>query len=97
MIGALSSFFHANPTVTALLLVAVLGGSGYLELRIFPKAPMLAGTSWFMGLLILCLALSGLPMSGWAGVFFVVVWFALGIVGMIWFFVRRRNISTREG
>jgi hypothetical protein len=91
MTETLSSFFRANPTLAALLLLAFLGGSGYLQLRVFPKAPMMAGTSWFMGLLILVGSLSELSMSGWAGVLFIVVWLGLGIAGMTWFFRKRSN------
>jgi hypothetical protein len=91
MTDTLLAFFHANPTLTAMLLVVILGGSGYLELRVFPEAPMLAGTSWLMGLLILCAALSGLPMSGWSGALFVAVWVGLGITGMLRFFKGRTS------
>lgn len=91
MTNALFTFFRENPTLTAMFLVVILAGSGYLELRVFPEAPMLAGTSWFMGLLILCAALSGLPMSGWAGSLFVVVWVGLGMAGMFRFLNRRTS------
>lgn len=96
MAEALSSFVHANPTLSGLLVVTVLAGSGYLELRIFPNAPMLAGTSWFMGLLIILASLSALPISGWAGILFIVVWLGLGVGGMVWFLGRTTNISTDE-
>jgi uncharacterized protein (DUF58 family) len=46
----------------------------------------MAGTTWTLGLLILCLALSGLPLSGGFGVLFLVVWIGLGIAGIVWFF-----------
>ncbi|HTS05056.1 MAG TPA: hypothetical protein VMP68_05690 [Candidatus Eisenbacteria bacterium] len=86
-----SSFLHAHATSSALILVAVLAGIGFLETRLFPEAPMMAGTTWTLGLLILCLALSGLPVSGGLGVLFIVVWVALGIAGMVRFFRRKRT------
>jgi hypothetical protein len=91
MIGTASSFVHAHGTSAALLLVAVLAGIGYLETRLFPEAPMMAGTTWTLGLIILCLALSGLPVSGGLGVLFIVVWIGLGIAGIVQFFKRRRT------
>lgn len=90
MVQTASSFLNTHATSAALLLVAFLAGIGYLETRLFPEAPMMAGTTWTLGLLILCLALSGLPVSGGLGVLFIVVWLALGIAGMVHFFRRRR-------
>ena len=87
-----SSFFHAHATSAALLLVGVLAGIGYLETRLFPEAPMMAGTTWTLGLIILCFALSGLPVSGWLGVLFVFLWIGLGIAGMVRFF-KKRSVS----
>jgi hypothetical protein len=72
-----------------MLLVAVLAGIGYLETRLFPEARMMAGSTWSVGLLILCLVLSGLPVSGGMGALFIVVWIGLGIAGIVWFFRRR--------
>jgi len=86
-----SSFLHTHATVAAMLLVAVLAGISYLETRLFPEAPMMAGTTWTLGLLILCLALSGLPVSGALGGIFIVVWIGLGIAGIVQFFQRRRT------
>jgi hypothetical protein len=50
---------------------------------------MMAGTTWFTDLLILCLTLSGLPESGWFGVLFVAIWIVLGIADMLRFLRRR--------
>ena len=86
MTETISSFFHTHATSAAMLLVAILAGIGYLENRLFPEAPIMAGTTWILGLLILCLALSGLPVSGWLGALFVVIWIGLGIAGMVRFF-----------
>jgi hypothetical protein len=91
MIEPLNSFLHIHAKSAALFLVAALAGIGYLETRLFPAVPMVAGTTWTLGLLILCLALSGLPVSGGLGVLFIVVWIGLGIVGMARFFRRRRT------
>ena len=74
MTETLSSLLHAHATSAAMLLVALLAGIGYLETRLFPEARMMAGSTWAVGLLILCLALSGLPVSGVMGALFVVVW-----------------------
>ena len=68
MIEALNSFLHTHATSTSVFLIATLVAIGYLETRLFPEAPMMAGTTWTLGLLTLCLALSGLPVSG-GGVF----------------------------
>ena len=89
MTETVSSFLHTHATSAAMLLVVFLAGIGYLETRLFPEAPIMAGTTWTLGLLILCLALSGLPVSGGLGVLFVVVWVGLGIAGIVWFFRRR--------
>jgi hypothetical protein len=83
------SFFRAHATPAVGLLVAVLAGIGYLEIRLFPETPMMAGTTWTLGLLILCFALSGLPVSGGLGILFIVVWIGLGIAGMVEFFKRK--------
>lgn len=86
MTETVNSFSHAHATSAAMLLVAFLAGIGYLETRLFPKARMMAGSTWAVGLLILCFALSGLPISGGLGALFIVVWIGLGIAGMVWFF-----------
>jgi hypothetical protein len=91
MTETFNSFLHMHTTSAAMLLVAVLAGIGYLETRLFPEAPMMAGTTWTLGLLILCLALSGLPASGGLGTLFMVVWIGFGIAGMVRFFRRRRS------
>jgi hypothetical protein len=91
MIEALNSFLHTHATSAALFLVAALAGIGYLETRLFPEAPMMAGTTWTLGLLILCVALSGLPVAGGLGVLFIVVWIGLGIAGMVRFFRSRKT------
>lgn len=91
MTETLNSFLHAHTTSAAMLLVAVLAGIGYLETRLFPESPMMAGTSWFLGLLILCLALSGIPVSGGVGALFILVWIGLGVAGMARFFRKRRT------
>ena len=93
MIETTSSFLHTHATSAAMLLLAALAGIGYLETRLFPKTPMMAGTTWTLGLLILCLALSGLPLSGGLGILFIVVWVGLGIAGMVRFF--RRRVGSR--
>jgi hypothetical protein len=89
MAETVNSFLHAHATSAAMLLVVVLAGIGYLETRLFPEARMMAGSTWTVGLLILCFALSGLPVSGGMGALFIVVWIGLGIAGMIRFFKRR--------
>ncbi len=89
MTETVSLFLHTHATSAATFLVAFLAGIGYLETRLFPEAPIMAGTTWTLGLLILCLALSGLPLSGGLGVLFIVAWIGLGIAGMVWFFRRR--------
>jgi hypothetical protein len=91
MIEALNSFLHTHATSASVFLIATLMGLGYLETRLFPEAPMMAGTTWTLGLLILCLALSGLPVSGGLGVLFIVIWIGLGIAGFVRFFRRRRT------
>jgi hypothetical protein len=91
MTETISSFFHTHATSAVGLLVAVLAGIGYLETRLFPETPMMAGTTWTLGLLILCLALSGLPLSGGLGILFIMVWIGLGIAGIIRFFKRRMS------
>lgn len=94
MIYTVNSFLHTHPTSVAMLLVVVLAGFGYLETRLFPEAPVMAATSWTLGLLILCFALSGLPVSGGLGVLFIVVWIGLGITGMVRFFRRKTTSRT---
>lgn len=91
MTETVNSFLHVHATSAAMLLVAVLAGIGYLETRLFREAPIMAATSWTLGLLILCFALSGLPVSGGLGVLFIMVWIGLGITGMVRFFQRRRT------
>jgi hypothetical protein len=91
MTETVSLFLHTHATSAGMLLVAFLAGIGYLETRLFPEAPGMAGTTWTLGLLILCLALSGLPVSGGLGALFIVVWIGLGIAGMVWFFRRRMS------
>ena len=92
MTETVSPLLHTHATLAAMILVAALAGIGYLETRLFPEAPMMAGTTWALGLLILCLALSGLPVSGGSGVLFIVIWIALGVAGMVRFF-RKRTTS----
>ena len=89
MTETVGSFFHTHATSAAMLLVVFLAGIGYLETRLFPEAQSMAGTTWTLGLLIICLALSGLPVPGGLGVLLVVVWIGLGIAGIVWFFRRR--------
>jgi hypothetical protein len=92
----LSSFFHTHTKSATMLLVAFLAAFGYLETRVFRDEPMMARTTWFTGLLILCLALSGLPVSGWFGVLFVATWMVLGVAGMVRFFSRRATSDEPE-
>jgi hypothetical protein len=91
MIEALNSFLHTHAISASVFIIATLAGIGYLETRLFPEAPMMAGTTWTLGLLIFCLALSGLPVSGGLGVLFIVIWIGLGIAGLVRFFRRRRT------
>jgi len=93
MSGTIGSVIHGHTMLAALALVATLAVIGYLETRLFPDAPVAAGTSWVLGLLILCFALSGLPVSGWVGVLFIGVWLALGIGGITHFLKRKGNQS----
>jgi len=53
MIAAFNSFLHTHATSASVFLIATLAGIGYLETRLFPEAPMMAGTTWTLGLLIL--------------------------------------------
>ena len=89
MTETVSSFLHTHATSAGMLLVATLAGIGYLETRLFPEAPGMAGTTWTLGLLILCLALSGLPVSGVMSVLLIVVWIGLGIAGIARFLRKR--------
>jgi hypothetical protein len=66
-----------------------------VEHPIHGYSDLMAGTTWTLGLLILCLAMSGLPVSGVLGVLFIVIWIGLGIAGLVRFFRRRRtNLSA---
>jgi hypothetical protein len=96
MTETVSSFFHTHTQSATMLLVAVLAAIGYLETRVFRDQPMIAGTTWFTGLLILCLALSGLPVSGRLGVLFVATWMVLGVAGMVRLFSRRAASGEPE-
>jgi hypothetical protein len=96
MTETVGSFFHTHPKSATMLLIAVLAVIGYVETRVFREEPVMAGTTWFTGLLILCLTLSGLPQSGWFGVLFVAIWIGLGIAGMVRFFRRRTAIGEPE-
>jgi hypothetical protein len=91
IIETATSFLNTHARSAALFLCAFLAGIGYLEIRLFPEAPMMAGTTWTLGLLIICLALSGLPISGGLGVLFIAVWLALGTAGIVYFFKKRKT------
>jgi hypothetical protein len=88
MIDIPNSFLHTHRTSAALLLVAFLAGSGYLQVRVFPDSPMMAGSSWFLGLMPL-FRVVGASSIGAMGVLFVASWIGLGVTAMVRFLRRR--------
>jgi len=73
------------------MLAVVLACIGYLEKRIFSETPIMAGTTWILALLVLCIVLSRLPESGFLGIVFVIISVGAGIAGIVRYLSGKRN------
>lgn len=90
----MNSFLNAHSTAATLILATLLILSGFLRFRADRGASIAGVSSWILALVILSLALSGLPASGAIGIIFLIVAVGLGILGIM-YMLRRARTGTK--
>lgn len=87
----IADFAKAHPTTITLMLVAILVASGYLRFRSSGAASAAGSSSFILAVVILCLVLSRLPMSGTAGLLVLIIALALGLAIIVQCYKKRQD------